>query len=79
MQHCCRRRWAARCAPRACGTRDTAGTPKDRPRYRARAALDSDGTVVGYVFESKGFSRIDIDTNESDPAYSLAGQLMACC
>jgi nicotinate dehydrogenase subunit B len=31
--------------------------------------------VVGYVFESKGFSRVDIDTNESDPAYSLAGQL----
>jgi hypothetical protein len=28
------------------------------------------------VFESKGFSCIDIDTNESDPAYSLAGQLM---
>jgi hypothetical protein len=25
--------------------------------------------------ESEGFSRIDIDTNESDPAYSLAGQL----
>ena len=41
-----------------------------------RAALDNDGAVVGYVFESKGFSRIDIDTNESDPAYSLAGQLM---
>jgi hypothetical protein len=32
--------------------------------------------VIGYVFESKGFSRVDIDTNESDPAYSLAGQLM---
>jgi len=32
--------------------------------------------VIGYVFESKGFSRIDIDTNESDPSYSLAGQLM---
>ena len=31
--------------------------------------------VIGYVFESKGVSRIDIDTNESDPAYSLAGQL----
>jgi hypothetical protein len=44
--------------------------------HRARAALDGDGAVVGYVFESKGFSRIDIDTNESDPAYSLAGQLM---
>jgi nicotinate dehydrogenase subunit B len=43
--------------------------------HRARAALDQDGRVTGYVFESKGFSRIDIDTNESDPAYSLAGQL----
>ncbi len=32
--------------------------------------------VIGYAFESKGFSRIDIDTNESDPSYSLAGQLM---
>ena len=36
----------------------------------------ADGAVIGYVFESKGFSRVDIDTNESDPAYSLAGQLM---
>jgi hypothetical protein len=44
--------------------------------HRARAALDQDGAVIGYLFESKGFSRIDIDTNESDPAYSLAGQLM---
>jgi nicotinate dehydrogenase subunit B len=44
--------------------------------HRVRAALDPDGAVIGYVFESKGFSRIDIDTNESDPAYTLAGQLM---
>ena len=44
--------------------------------HRTRAALDPDGAVVGYVFESKGFSCIDIDTNESDPAYSLAGRLM---
>jgi CO/xanthine dehydrogenase Mo-binding subunit len=44
--------------------------------HRARAALDKDGAVIGYLFESKGFSRIDIDTNESDPSYSLAGQLM---
>jgi CO/xanthine dehydrogenase Mo-binding subunit len=43
--------------------------------HHARAALDQDGAVIGYVFESKGFSRVDIDTNESDPAYSLAGQL----
>jgi hypothetical protein len=44
--------------------------------HRARAALDQDGAVIGYVFGSKGSSRIDIHTNESDPAYSLAGQLM---
>jgi len=44
--------------------------------HRARAALDPNGAVIGYAFESKGFSRVDIDTNESDPAYSLAGQLM---
>jgi hypothetical protein len=44
--------------------------------HRARAALDPDGAVIGYVFESKGFSRIDIDTNESDPSTSLAGQLL---
>ena len=31
--------------------------------HRARAALDKDDAVIGYVFESKGFSRIDIDTN----------------
>jgi hypothetical protein len=44
--------------------------------HRARATLDRNGSVIGYVFESKGFSRIDIDTNETNPAYSLAGQLM---
>jgi len=44
--------------------------------HNARAALDKDGAVISYTFESKGFSRIDIDTNESDPSYSLAGQLM---
>ena len=44
--------------------------------HRARAALDPDGAVVGYVFESKGFSRIDIDTNESETCASLAGQLI---
>ena len=36
---------------------------------RARAALDRDGAVLGYVFESKGFSRVDIDTNEGDPVF----------
>ena len=32
--------------------------------------------VTSMSLGSKGFSRVDIDTNESDPAYSLAGQLM---
>jgi nicotinate dehydrogenase subunit B len=41
--------------------------------HHARAALDRDGAVVGYVFESKGFSRIDIDTDKGDPAYTSTG------
>ena len=44
--------------------------------HHARAALDKNGPVIGYVFESKGFSRVDIDTNESNPVYSLAGRLI---
>jgi nicotinate dehydrogenase subunit B len=44
--------------------------------HRDRAALDKDGAGIGYAFESKGFSRVDIDTNESNPLYSLAGQLI---
>ncbi|HEX4259569.1 MAG TPA: molybdopterin cofactor-binding domain-containing protein [Acetobacteraceae bacterium] len=44
--------------------------------HRARAGLDSDGKVVGYRFDSRGFSRTDINTTESDPAHSLAGQSM---
>ncbi len=52
--------------------RGTAGTPKGPASiHRARAALDQDGAVIGYAFESKGLSRIDIDTNESDPSTSL--------
>src|SRR6185437_10806900 len=35
--------------------------------HRARAALDKEGKIVSYQFESKGFSRVDIATNESDP------------
>ena len=41
--------------------------------HRARAALDASGKVVGYEFVSKGFSRINIQTNESDPSHSLVG------
>jgi CO/xanthine dehydrogenase Mo-binding subunit len=41
--------------------------------HRGRAALDASGKVIGYEFFSKGFSRINIATNESDPRNSLVG------
>jgi CO/xanthine dehydrogenase Mo-binding subunit len=44
--------------------------------HRARAAIDASGNVVAYEFTSKGFSRWDVQTNESKPKDSLAGQLM---
>jgi CO/xanthine dehydrogenase Mo-binding subunit len=44
--------------------------------HRARAALDAQGRVVAYHFESKAFSRLDTENNESDPRHSLAGHLM---
>ncbi len=44
--------------------------------HRVRAALDASGNVVAYDFLSKGFSRIDVDTNGSQPKDTLAGQTM---
>jgi nicotinate dehydrogenase subunit B len=44
--------------------------------HRARAALDASGKVIGYEFVSKGFSRQNIATNESDPRDSLAGMAL---
>jgi CO/xanthine dehydrogenase Mo-binding subunit len=41
--------------------------------HRGRAALDASGKVIGYEFVSKGFSRVNVQTNESDPRDSLAG------
>jgi CO/xanthine dehydrogenase Mo-binding subunit len=42
--------------------------------HRARAAVDASGNVVAYEFVSKGFSRIDVQTNGSKPPDTLAGQ-----
>src|SRR5499426_1816271 len=42
--------------------------------HRARAAIDAAGNVVAYEFTSKGFSRIDVQTNGSKPPDTLAGQ-----
>jgi CO/xanthine dehydrogenase Mo-binding subunit len=41
----------------------------------ARAAVDAQGKVIAYDFLSKGFSRWDVQVNESKPKDSLAGQL----
>jgi nicotinate dehydrogenase subunit B len=44
--------------------------------HRASAAIDASGNVVAYDFLSKGFSRIDVDTNGSQPKDTLAGQTL---
>ena len=41
----------------------------------SRAAIDKDGKVIAWHFESKGFSRLDVESNESQPAHTLPGQL----
>ena len=41
--------------------------------HRARAALDATGKVTAYEFISRGFSRAEISSNESDPRDSLVG------
>ncbi len=42
--------------------------------HRARAAIDASGNVIAYEFVSKGFSRIDVQTNGSKPPDTLTGQ-----
>jgi len=44
--------------------------------HRARAALDASGKMIAYDFLSKGFSRVDVNTNGSKPYDTLAGQTM---
>lgn len=44
--------------------------------HTCRAGLDASGKITGYSFISKGFSRVDLDTNESDPRDTLAGQML---
>ena len=40
-----------------------------------RAALDATGNVIAYEFASKAFPRVDVNSNESAPHDTLAGQL----
>jgi nicotinate dehydrogenase subunit B len=44
--------------------------------HRVRAAIDASGNVVAYDYLSRGFSRIDVDTNGSQPKDTLAGQTL---
>ena len=74
---CWRRRSASRCA---CNTRASEGTGWD-PKgpasiHKARAAIDAQGNVIAYEFMSKGFSRIDVNTNGSKLHDTLAGHTL---
>lgn len=42
----------------------------------SRAALDKDGKVIGWQFESKGFSRREFHRDEGSPERTMAGQLL---
>jgi nicotinate dehydrogenase subunit B len=44
--------------------------------HKGRAAIDAQGNVVAYEFMSKGFSRTDMNSNESNPVDNIAGHLM---
>ena len=44
--------------------------------HRARAAIDAQGNVTAYEFTSKGFSRVDVNTNGSKLFDTLAGQTL---
>jgi nicotinate dehydrogenase subunit B len=43
--------------------------------HRVRAAVDAAGKVIAYEFGSKAFPRVDVNSNESKPHDTLAGQL----
>ena len=43
--------------------------------HKARAGVDAAGKVIAYEFVSKGFSRVDVNTNGSKPWDTLAGQM----
>ena len=43
--------------------------------HTVRGAIDADGKVTAWHFESKGFSRLDVNSNESESSQNLAGQM----
>ena len=43
--------------------------------HKTRAAIDKDGNIIAWDFNSKGFSRLDVNSNESQNHDNLAGQM----
>ena len=71
------RRSASRCALQYTREQGTGWDPKGPASiHRARAAIDAQGNVVAYEFTSKGFSRVDVNTNGSKLFDTLAGQTL---
>jgi nicotinate dehydrogenase subunit B len=44
--------------------------------HTAKIGLDASGKIIAYEFTSKGFSRVDVDTNGGKPPDTLAGQTL---
>ena len=74
---CWPRRSASRCGCNTCATRAPAGTQRAPPRSTRRAPRSTRrGKVIAYEFISKGFSRVDVNTNGGKPWDTLAGQTL---
>jgi CO/xanthine dehydrogenase Mo-binding subunit len=55
----------------------TAWDPKGAPSiHKVRASLTADGRIDAFDFVSKGVSRMDVATAETEPRDTLAGQLL---
>ena len=55
----------------------TGWDPKPTPSvHTARAAFDAAGNVTAYEFMSKGFSRVDVNSNEGAPKDLWVGQVL---
>ena len=69
---------AALCGCSTCATIGTGWDPKGPASVHiCKAALElRPATSSATHFESRGFSRVDVDTNESDPRDTLPGQLL---
>ena len=77
LRRCWPRRSASRCGCNTCASRAPAGTRRAPPRSTAPARRSTrSGNVIAYEFISKGFSRIDVNTNGSKPCDTLAGHTL---